>query len=83
MPFKFFAYDPDGGLEFFATEREAIEFANDIIEVYRDESGDGWDEVVGNVCWGEIKQRAAMCNITPAPEGSDFDFQCDYQLTNI
>jgi hypothetical protein len=79
---RYFAYDPDAGFETFKTEQEAIDFANTIIDDYRDNAGDGWDEIVGQVCWGEIKQVAMMTNQQPAPPGRDFDYSCDYALAD-
>lgn len=83
MTKRYFAYDPDTGFETFETEQEAINFANDVIDDYRDNAGDGWDEIVGQVCWGEIKQVALMTDKQPAPKGGDFDYTCDYELGDL
>ena len=79
---RYFAYDPDSGLETFATEQEAIDFANRVIDDYRDAADDGWDELVEQVCWGEIKQKAMMDNQKPGP-GTGFCYACDYTLLDL
>lgn len=81
--YQYFAYDPDVGFETFKTKQEAIDFANSVIDEYRENSGDGWDEIVGQVCWGEIKQKAMMTNEQPAPPESGFDYSCDYELGDL
>ena len=58
MSHKYFAYDQDHGFETFETENEAIEWSQDTIDSYRDNSaGQEWDEAVSYVVWGEIKQH--------------------------
>lgn len=81
--YQYFAYDPDVGFETFKTKQEAIDFANSVIDEYRENSGDGWDEIVGQVCWGEIKQQAMMTDEQPAPPESGFDYTCDYALGDL
>lgn len=83
MTDRYFAYDPETGFETFSTEHLAITFANEIIDCYRDESSEGWDELVTQVCWGEIKQMATMFDKQAAPEDSGFDYICNYALTDI
>jgi len=84
MTYRFFVHDPDGNVEKFRTQQEAIDKANSLIEFYRENSADdGWDELVGQIFWGEIKQTAEMVNKEPAPEGSSFDYSCDYALTDV
>ncbi len=82
MTKRYFAYDPDGGLETFVTEQEAIAFANKVIDDYRDAADDGWDDLVEQVCWGEIKQKAVMDNQKPGP-GTAFCYACDYGLADL
>jgi len=67
---KYFACDSDGDYNFFDTEDEAIKFAKDAIERYRDDAQDGyelWDDVE-RVCWGVVKQVAKECNRRDKPD---------------
>jgi hypothetical protein len=55
---KFFAYHPDAGFYTYPSAELAKEDAERWIEEYREDAGEGWDELVENICWGEIKQQA-------------------------
>lgn len=79
---RYFAYDPDMGFETFATEQEAINFANEVIDDYRDAADEGWDDLVEQVCWGEVKQVAIMDSKKPGP-GAAFCYSCDYVLGDL
>lgn len=84
MTYRFFVHDPDGDIEKVKTQQEAIDKANSLLEFYRENSADdGWDELAEQIFWGEIKQTAEMVNKEPAPEGSGFDYTCDYALTDV
>lgn len=92
MSDKYFAYCPEAGYETFKTEQEAVDYANESIEHYSELSADyGWDENVNYVSWGEIKQRATMCDIKTydqcVKEGlnlsQEFDYHCDYKLKDV
>lgn len=84
MTYRFFVHDPDGDSEKVRTQQEAIDTANGLIDFYRENSADdGWDELVEQIFWGEIKQTAEMVNKEAAPEGSGFDYTCDYALTDV
>ncbi len=88
MKYKFFGYCPDGGFETFETKKEAIEYAQESIDHFRDEACEGWSEEVSGVCWGEIKQETVKfdekTNEEAAKDGifiSDAsDGYCDYKL---
>ena len=54
---RFFSYDPNDRVRFHATAEEAKAEAQHAFDMYRDEAGDGWDESVGDVCWGEVKEQ--------------------------
>ena len=90
-PYKYFSYDYEDGFEFHKTKEEAIKRAETLLEYYRDNSGDGWSEETEDLCWGEIKQIATMCNIEPWPMCGDededeldyepeFEYSCNYEL---
>lgn len=74
----FFAYSSDHGFETYKTAPEAKDAAGNMID---DFLFDGWDEEVNSVCWGEVKGNAVMANKKPAPEGSAFDYICDYVIS--
>lgn len=58
--------------------------AAESIAEYRTESVDGWNEEVKQVCWGEVKEMAAMTDKRPPKEGEgDFDYICDYELADV
>lgn len=75
----FFASDISGGFDTYKTAEEARAEAADRIPHYLD---DGWDEEVTTVCWGEVFGQAIMVDKRPAPKGSDFNYVCDYVLSD-
>lgn len=77
--YPYFAYDPENGFQKFKTQEEAIAFANAAIDSYREDSADGWDELVEQVCWGGIKQMAKMKGQQPMATESG----CDYVLLDL
>lgn len=93
---KYYSYSPAHGMNYFNTEEEAIEFANNAIQWYRNESPElGWDENVDLISWGEVKQAAKEYNRREKPDVSllseeeredieaefgDFDCLADYQI---
>lgn len=84
MAKKYFAYSADSGFELFDTQVEAEAAAESIIAGYLEDAFDGgWDEDVESVCWGEVKQHTVMADKLPAPDGSPFDYTCDYVLSNF
>lgn len=60
MKYRYFAYCPDAGFETFETEQEAINFAEEAINDFRDHADEGWDENVANVCWGKLEQHTTI-----------------------
>lgn len=54
LSLPFFAYDSETGFERFATEAEAKAAAQESIEAYREDAGEGWAEEVENICWGVV-----------------------------
>ena len=83
--YRFFAYDPETGFEIFQTAAQAQEHAEDCINEYRGEAGDGWDEQVGQVCWGEIKAETVQVGLRPATEddATSCEMYCDYALKDL
>lgn len=78
---KYFVYSADNGFETFDTEAEAEAVAENIITLYREDAGDeGWDEDVESVCWGELRQKAIMTKLRPAPNRAPNEFTYDYWL---
>ncbi|NHR05762.1 hypothetical protein HA052_11180 [Chromobacterium haemolyticum] len=68
---SYFAYDPDTGFEQFNTEAEAMSFAQESIDAYRDAAGDGWDEGVENVCWGVVHGTTQQVAVEDDYDGRD------------
>lgn len=75
---RFFSYAPETGMEFHALAEDAQYAAETAIESYCGE--DGYPEEMAHICWGEVKQSARMTNKREAPESSEFDYLCDYEL---
>jgi hypothetical protein len=66
---RFYSLNPYGSPAFqrHATREQAIASAQNAVEKFRQAWDDGWDEAVGEVCWGEIKGTVRM-----EPEGADY-----------
>lgn len=78
---KWFSYCPaDDSFEFHASEQEAKEAAEASVQFFREHSPDGWSEEVESACWGSVSEVATMTDKKPVPNGSEFDYTCDYQL---
>lgn len=81
---KYFSYCPESGFDTFKTEELAKKAADEAIDWFRDNSNEGWDEVVANVCWGEIKQDANMVPTNQKVELEGEMVDCyDYKLLSI
>jgi len=80
-----YVYDPDIGYDTYSTPEEAEKAAEESLETYRDASSDGWHEDVSAIAWGLLVPygEARQVNKKDAPEGSDFDYICDYQLCSV
>ena len=85
---EYFGYCPRRGFKEFVTQEGAIEYAENSLKHFRNESGEGWDDEVAGICWGEIKQQAAICDEMTTEEAEekgivinpDCDGYCDYRL---
>lgn len=89
----YFVYDPErDGFEYYATEEERDEKAEDIIKLYLQ---DTWDEGVVNIVAGVVTHTIEQTNRVDRPEclddegvdewgvewDIDTDYTCDYKLT--
>ncbi|MBA7802553.1 hypothetical protein HV170_13610 [Citrobacter freundii] len=83
--YKFFMFDPDNGFETYKTAEEAKSAAEEAIDYYRGDAGDGWPDEVSQVCWGEIKQDAQQVGLRPRNEedSGNCEMICDYELKEI
>ncbi|MAF36326.1 hypothetical protein CL622_04375 [archaeon] len=78
---KFFSYDPEDGLSTHDTAEEAKQEADNYIDHYRDHADEGWDEMVEQVCWGEVKEQAAMFELDKTVQIEGVEVCCvDYSL---
>lgn len=81
---KFYCYTPDGSWEEHDTEEGARECAELSLNHRRDEAADetGWSEDTALIEYGRLLPvaRATMVDRQDAPEGSEHDYTCDYQL---
>lgn len=78
--FSFFMHSPDAGFETYKTRDEAINAANEMIDEYRGDAGDGWPEEVEQTVWGVIIQHAVQCDIKKPSEENGWEGSCDYKL---
>ncbi|MGK1057637.1 hypothetical protein ACRE8P_08205 [Klebsiella pneumoniae] len=78
--FSFFMHSPDAGFETYKTRDEAINAANEMIDEYRGDAGDGWPEEVEQTVWGVIIQHAVQCDIKKPSEENRWEGSCDYKL---
>ncbi len=94
---RFFSCGPDNGTETHASAKAAKESAEESLQYFREESGDGWSEEAGNVFWGEIVQHSTQCDVVTAEEAKEhgdisfankledngWTYHCDYQLADV
>jgi len=70
----YFVYDPEDGISFFETEKEAKDEAHATFEHYIDDaSSDGWHENTEDLCWGKVYESVHQTGRKKAPEDSEFD----------
>lgn len=88
--YKWFGYCPESGFEVFDSEEKARKYAEDSLGWFRGEAGDGWDEQVDQICWGEIKQDVKMSLKQPWDESEagedregEFDYYAEYSLVDV
>ncbi|AZZ20260.1 hypothetical protein [Klebsiella sp. LY] len=77
---KFFMYSDDAGFEKYQTREEAIKAAEEMIDDYRGDAGDGWPEEAGTTCWGVIIQQATECDYEKPSAENGWLGSCDYRL---
>jgi len=86
LSLPFFAYDSETGFERFATEAKAKAAAQESIDTYREEAGEGWAEAVENICWGVVlgttREVALPDNYDGAFGLADAAQFVDYMLTD-
>lgn len=75
---KWFSWTPAFGFTYHKTAEEAKERAEQLIEECLADDR-GWDEEVGDTCWGEVMQQAIETNYREDPMG-EFDYVVDYVL---
>ena len=80
----FFAYDPECGFDTYDTAEGAKDAAEEILDSYRDNASDGWDEASSQICWGKISECA---NMFKTGDKIEFDDElvdcCDYKFEPI
>lgn len=77
---KFFMYSDDAGFETYQTQEEAIKAAEEMIDDYREDAGDGWPEEAGTTRWGVIIQQATECDYEKPSAENGWLGWCDYKL---
>lgn len=62
--YRYFVYNPENGNEFFATEKEALDYAEEVLDAYREVAyDDGWDESTEQIVVGTITHQVEKCNV--------------------
>ncbi|MCD6621026.1 hypothetical protein [Klebsiella michiganensis] len=77
---KFFMYSDEAGFETYQTREEAIKAAEEMIDDYREDAGDGWPEEAGTTRWGVIIQQATECDYEKPSAENGWLGWCDYRL---
>ena len=68
---KFFIYGDDTGFDLFDSAEDAKKAAQDSIDEYRHEAGDGWPEEVERVCWGVVLGTTQQVALQDEYDGRD------------
>lgn len=83
---RYFSYDPDSCFDTHESAEDARKSAEETIDYYRDNAGDGWSEHVEGVCWGVILSVVEETENRPRYEDDgcnpDCEFVVDYGLTD-
>lgn len=79
MTARWFSYDPDTGFDVHDTEQAAQLAAEECIEYYREQAGDGWNENVESICWGVISQEAVRVSSVPVKLVDDPRARADFE----
>lgn len=77
---SYFMYSDDAGFETYPTREEAIKAAEEMIDDYRGDAGDGWPEEAGTTRWGVIIQQATECDYEKPSAENGWLGWCDYRL---
>lgn len=77
---SYFMYSDDAGFETYPTREEAIKAAEEMIDDYRGDAGDGWPEEAGTTRWGVIIQQATECDYEKPSAENGWLGSCDYRL---
>lgn len=77
---SYFMYSDDAGFEAYPTREEAIKAAEEMIDDYRGDAGDGWPEEAGTTRWGVIIQQATECDYEKPSAENGWLGWCDYRL---
>ncbi len=77
---SYFMYSDDAGFETYQTREEAIKAAEEMIDDYRGDAGDGWPEGAGTTRWGVIIQQATECDYEKPSAENGWLGWCDYKL---
>nr|DAY87243.1 MAG TPA: hypothetical protein [Caudoviricetes sp.] len=77
---KFFMYSDDAGFETYQTREEAIKAAEEMIDDYREDAGDGWPEEAGTTRWGVIIQQATESDYEKPSAENGWLGSSDYRL---
>lgn len=77
---KFFMYSDDSGFETYKTQEEAINAAQEMIDVSREDAYDGWPEEADTIRWGVVIQQATETDFEKPAPGNGWVGSSDYKL---
>lgn len=81
-------FDYDAGCEFFETEEEAKDHAEALLDSYREDACDGWDEGVEQIVVAKVTGKISDPIDTEIKKGDmhyggEFDFHRDYKFVTV
>jgi hypothetical protein len=78
---EYFMYGPDCGFERYDSQDEAVKAANEMIDSYREDAGDGWYDEVEQVCFGIVVSYARQHDVQQPSEDNGFLWSVNYMMT--
>jgi len=78
---EYFMYGPDCGFERYDSQDEAVKAANEMIDSYREDAGDGWCDEVEQVCFGIVISYSRQHDVQQPSEDNGFLGSVDYMMS--
>ncbi|AWP32019.1 hypothetical protein B9D02_05260 [Pantoea vagans] len=78
---EYFMYGPDCGFERYDSQDEAVKAANEMIDSYREDAGDGWCDEVEQVCFGIVISYSRQHDVQQPSEDNGLLGSVDYMMS--